>query len=153
MFSSANPVAPEGHLDPQSYPLALPDHPPGGIEGAPRPAAALAAEAQAQDAAQQKLARTVGAKRQAEPKQILFGDLHAHTTYSLDAFAWNLPLVGGEGAHPPADACDFARHCSALDFFALTDHGESLTPEHWVAEKESIRQCNCLLYTSPSPRD
>ena len=74
------------------------DQPPGEIEGAQRPAASLAAAAQAQGAAHQRLARAVGAKRQAQPKQILFGDLHAHTTYSLDAFAWNLPLVGGEGA-------------------------------------------------------
>jgi hypothetical protein len=118
------------------------DRPPGEIEGAPRPAVSPAAARRAQDAALEGLARAVGAERQAVPKQILFGDLHAHTTYSLDAFAWALPLVGGEGAHPPADACDFARHCSALDFFALTDHSESLTPEHWAAEKESIRECN-----------
>jgi len=127
------------------------DRPVGEIEGAPRPARSLAAEAEAQDAAREQLARAAGAERRAEPKQILFGDLHAHTTYSLDAFAWNLPLVGGEGAHPPADACDFARHCSALDFFALTDHAESLTPEHWTAEKESIRQCNARAGDPANP--
>ena len=110
------------------------DRPPGEIEGAPRPAAALAAAAQAQIAAQEQLARAAGAERQAEPKQILFGDLHAHTTDSLDAYAWTLPLVGGEGAHPPADACDVARHCSVLVFFALTDHGEALTPLNWATE-------------------
>jgi hypothetical protein len=127
------------------------DRPPGEIEGAPRPAASLAAAAKAQVAAQKKLARAFDAERHAVPKQILFGDLHAHTTYSLDAFAWSLPLVGGEGAHPPADACDFARHCSALDFFALTDHGESLTPEHWTAEKETLRQCNARAGDPANP--
>jgi hypothetical protein len=75
-------------------------------------------------------------------KSILFGDLHVHTTYSFDAFLYSLPVVGGEGAHPPADACDFARHCAALDFYALTDHAENLTPDHWSAVKESVRQCS-----------
>jgi hypothetical protein len=127
------------------------DRPPGEIEGKPRPEDALAASARAQETARAGLSRAAGAPRRAEPKQILFGDLHAHTTYSLDAFAWALPVVGGEGAHPPADACDFARHCSALDFFALTDHGESLTPAHWAAEKESIRQCNARAGDPSNP--
>ncbi|NNL65154.1 MAG: DUF3604 domain-containing protein [Myxococcales bacterium] len=65
-----------------------------------------------------------------------------HSSYSWDGFMFTLPLAGGEGAHPPADACDFARHCSNLDFFALTDHAETLLPEHWEASKESLRQCN-----------
>ena len=42
-------------------------------------------------------------------KQIFFGDLHVHTTFSQDAFFFSLPMLQGEGAHPPADACNFAR--------------------------------------------
>ncbi len=82
--------------------------------------------------------------------RILFGDFHVHTTLSVDAFQWSLPLMGGEGVHPPADACDFARFCSQLDFYALTDHAEALTPRTWKMVKESIRQCN-LVDDRPQP--
>jgi hypothetical protein len=78
----------------------------------------------------------------ARPKQVLFGDLHVHTTFSFDAFMFSLPLLGGEGAHPPADACDFARYCSALDFWSINDHDFSITPRHWSETVDSVRQCN-----------
>jgi hypothetical protein len=86
----------------------------------------------------------------AEP-QILFGDLHVHTTYSGDAFLRSLPLLQGEGAHPPADACDFARFCSKLDFFALTDHAESITPKRWAEERETVRRCNAVAGDGEDP--
>ena len=65
-------------------------------------------------------------------KQILWGDQHVHTTYSMDAFYISLPLMhGSRGAFPPAFACDYARFISQIDFYVLTDHAESYTPRTW----------------------
>ena len=117
---------------------------PGNIEAQSLPAGLLANRKQQQQAA----ALDIGASTR---KQILFGDLHVHTTYSSDAFRMTLPMVQGEGAQPPADACDFARVCSSLDFWALTDHAESLTPRHWTDVKQSIRQCNAVAGNPENP--
>ena len=76
--------------------------------------------------------------------QIFFGDLHVHTTFSQDAFLFSLPVIQGEGAHPPADACNFARFCSSLDFFSITDHAEGLTKEMWEDTIKSIRNCDAV---------
>jgi hypothetical protein len=77
-------------------------------------------------------------------KQILFGDLHVHTTYSTDAFLWSLQSMSGEGAHPLGAACDFARFCSGLDFWSINDHAEASTPQKWAETVDSIRQCNAV---------
>jgi len=114
---------------------------PGEIQGrTPIPAATLAARA--------------GEARAANPesaKQILFGDLHVHTTYSVDAFMMSLPLVQGEGPNPIAAACDYARYCAALDFWSITDHAEGLTPRIWRETKEAVRQCNAVAGDPASP--
>jgi hypothetical protein len=116
------------------------DAPAGTIRGERRDTAVLAAEARAQESAREALAAPH--QSAARDRRILFGDLHVHTTYSIDAYLYGLPIFGGGGAHPPADACDFARHCAGLDFFSLNDHAEGLTPESWRRSIESVRQCN-----------
>ncbi len=118
---------------------------PGDIAGEARPSEAVAREVSAVAGA----ARGVGAEAS---RQILFGDLHVHTTFSADAFLFSLPMLGGvAGAYPPADACDFARFCSSLDFFSINDHAESLSPEHWSETRDSIRQCNELSGDPANP--
>ncbi|MCA9771892.1 MAG: hypothetical protein KC466_05760, partial [Myxococcales bacterium] len=54
-------------------------------------------------------------------KQILFGDLHAHTTISADAAMMGFPIFGGQGFALPMEACQFARNCAGLDFWSIND--------------------------------
>jgi len=98
--------------------------------------------------AQAETARLVGAS---PSKQILFGDFHVHTTFSFDAFMMNMPIAGGSGTHPPADACDFARFCSALDFWSINDHAENLTSDLWRKTVDSVRACNAVAGDPQSP--
>ena len=99
-------------------------------------------------AAQRTAASRIGAR---QDKQVLFGDLHVHTTYSFDAFVVSMPLNQGEGAHPPADACDFARFCSSIDFWSINDHAIVNTPENWQETIDSIRQCNAVAGDPENP--
>ena len=80
----------------------------------------------------------------AEPQeQILFGDLHSHSTNSFDALVMDLPLIaGGSGRRDPAMRCQFARYCSDLDFWSINDHAEEQTVAQWQENLEAIRACN-----------
>jgi hypothetical protein len=87
----------------------------------------------------------------AGPKQVLFGDLHVHTTFSTDAFLMSLPTAGGQGPHPVSDACDFARFCSSLDFWSINDHALALTPERWRETVLAMRNCDAVAGGGADP--
>ncbi len=84
-------------------------------------------------------------------RQILFGDLHTHTNFSLDAYVFSSEAVKGGGVVTPADACDFARYCSALDFWSINDHAEGLTPRGWADTVAAVRQCNARAGDPANP--
>lgn len=92
------------------------------------------------------------APAQDDDKQILFGDLHVHSTYSVDAFVMNLPVMSGEGARPLSEACDFARYCSGLDFWSTTEHAESLSHDTWVKIKDQMRACSAESAADGQPQ-
>jgi hypothetical protein len=121
---------------------------PGAVTEHAVPAPVVAARAGAEEQAVHRLVPDAATR---PDKQILFGDLHVHTTFSPDAFMRSLPMLGGEGAHPPADACDFARFCSGLDFWSINDHAEGVSPQHWQETKDAIRQCNAVAGDPRNP--
>ncbi|MFT5443854.1 MAG: hypothetical protein ACI8W3_002905, partial [Myxococcota bacterium] len=118
------------------------------VDGVPtaisRPEASVDKDAAAQQASREQVG-------QGAAPQILFGDLHVHTHYSADAHLQAVRIRHREGASPPADACDFARFCSQLDFWSINDHAESLTPDHWRETVEAIDQCNAAAGDPADP--
>ena len=122
---------------------------PGTIKGARLPDAVLQSRANAEAQAARVLAES--ATSPVPDEQILFGDLHVHTTFSADAFMMGMPILQGEGAHPIADACDYARYCSGLDFWSINDHAESITPARWQETQDAIRQCNAIAGDPQNP--
>ncbi len=82
------------------------------------------------------------------PSEILFGDLHVHTGYSADAALFNLPELSGFGGTTPADACNYARYCSAIDFWSINDHAEDLSPRSWNNTVAAIEACNAVTNES-----
>ena len=118
------------------------------VGGTPEAPAVSEAVLEKKRAAFEDAAGDIGVAR---PKQILFGDLHVHSTFSFDAFTLSLPMSGGDGAHPVSDACDYARHCSGLDFWSINDHAVTLTPRRWRETIDAIRQCNDIAGNEQNP--
>ena len=112
----------------------------------PRPAAVRDLRKEGQQEALARLVDGLGtgyAPTDSEsPSEILFGDLHAHTSFSVDAALFGLPMITGSAVMMPSDACDFARYCSALDFWSINDHAEGMTPRSWQDSVNAIRDCN-----------
>ena len=82
---------------------------------------------------------------------IRFGDPRVLTAYSDDALLLSLPALGGRESASLGAACDYARYCSAVDFWVAADHAESLTPSRWRSAVETIEQCNAVA-TTEDPR-
>jgi hypothetical protein len=64
-----------------------------------------------------------------------------HSSFAVAAFQLTLPMSGGDGLHPVADACDFARYCSNLDFWPINDPAASLDGRRWGETVDAVRQC------------
>ncbi len=119
--------------------------PPEGVSvAAARPPEALGAAAARQAAGRARVDRQ-------QASQVLFGDLHVHTVYSADAHLQSVRIRDRASPNPPADACDFARFCSQLDFWSINDHAESLTPALWTRTVEAIRSCNAAAGDPADP--
>ncbi len=116
----------------------------GEITRVTTPTAYLASKVQRQQQATAELGM-------AASDQILFGDLHTHTSFSPDGFILGMPMTGGEGVRPPSDACDYARYCSAVDFWGISDHAEGVTPRLWSETRQSIRDCNAVANDPVNP--
>ena len=85
-----------------------------------------------------------------EYRNLYFGDLHAHTTLSYDAYIWKTSTTpaqayefakGGQLALTPLDSngsdTRYVRLSRPLDFLALTDHQEFLAEYYLCTDKGS----------------
>ena len=87
--------------------------------------------------------------RRSQYRHLYWGDLHAHTTLSYDAYVWKTTTTPAQAYEfaksgelalvpPDSDASDirYVRLSRPLDFVALTDHQEFLA-EHYLCTDQS----------------
>ncbi len=90
-----------------------------------------------------------------ETKNLYWGELHAHTILSYDAYGWGTTVTpeqaykfakGGSIALTARDSdiTQYIRLSRPLDFAALTDHQEYL-PETYLCSNENSGAYNCQL--------
>ncbi|MCX7003666.1 MAG: hypothetical protein NTV22_10405 [bacterium] len=92
------------------------------------------------------IAGCLGALRAAAAHEILWGDLHAHSTYSYDAVQYeHCTLL-------PAQALSTC--IARLDFVALTDHAENEAPGYCSGEKwtNTLQQATTITTNCPFER-
>ncbi len=88
-------------------------------------------------------ATTDGSGPAAEPwPAVYWGDLHTHSCNSIDVYIMNAPIVGGRGFVAPEDHCDFARFCSRIDFWTVTDHQTFSPLRHWDETLAAMAACD-----------
>jgi len=78
-------------------------------------------------------------------ENIYWGDLHVHTSYSVDAF-----LIGMTPGRWADEAGTYALYCGRLDFYAITDHANLITdPDYWEKAIASVRRFNQIGMDNP----
>lgn len=80
---------------------------------------------------------------------VLYGDTHVHTGYSFDAWLslrdYTEPnSTIGELIYERnvREACDYARHCSRIDFMMSSEHSENVDDVLWQRIQEELRDCD-----------
>jgi len=76
---------------------------------------------------------------------IYWGDNHVHTRFSLDAWSAMHGTSMIKRDSDPYQACEFAKHCSRLDFFVSTEHAEFLSDDVWDEARRQIANCQADL--------
>lgn len=85
----------------------------------PRQEGLLRIEAYEQDRRLEALSNPIQVLGAKPVESLYWGEIHSHTRFSIE-----------DGVGNPADAYDYARHVSGLDFYAMTDHARPPVGEY-----------------------